>query len=1430
MKMIQPLVDPVKNALLQGVRGYGPGWQGFALAAAATGLVAPAIFSNDDRGYGRTALITTPLITAGFAAAPGVWGGFREAYQDMRGMIRSNPFELDIDGLFKGGLIKDRTKSIIELRDAIETGALKPEQMRAAGGHLADLQHELSLNYYAAIVPGSAAKPPSVDRLADQSTQLLEALVKSDDLDPTQARYAWHEAMGKIATPSDRFLRNLGEAPWIPELDEMVNRQILEEGAKARAAEYNATRLFLQKEIAGAKGKFSEDQAREFLGTLHHRLGQMRTRHLEAEVPLPAVTPNRRVLSLRDKNVKADLAKARPEVAANLETAFEHDWISDANLVYLNGEAAGLELTQRGGAKTLNLGLVDPATRRTLLGDDFSRLGVARMVTEGDKAELLDAYVTSHLNPDQASARELRDMITSFGLHSGRNPDDSWAAEFLQGADADSALLSQAAMERRGQQVVFSPLRVYDGQKLEDLDHAARNSLIRKMEEAGFATKVGSESSLRNMVFDLAEAENYSFFQIPSMAQQDSGFRWMTKPLQLDPSTIPAHAQARVTTSAISAAYEGAVPQVTMFHTGITPEQVNLFGYLPDMQDGKLPDLMAPDVRAHALRSIESDMRSSAELSELSAVERRARAEQAWEALVAHFHDSPGAYGAARKLGVLGEGDRLVSARFASMKTLERAKERVQRLHVAAGMEFGPEQIIGFDGRGAAITSSASENVVDRVVPLPGGEADVYFTKRESMRTGMKSDVLGRKGLDTFLQAHEGDEISDVLNILHAKTGRGRPVAAHPEAFVNMIYFQAKIKDADAAEAVVQDANTLLTRMWSPQGIDRSFLEQHLSPEELKANRPRQLAEELVADLQAEHITYDRNALRLTEQSNPVLEDLGVRVKSRAAAEGLELDAMTARRMLDQERADRMRRVTSRVEQFFKDTQKMVQEPKSRTFLDHDSFFQRFRIQAAGGGVGDLHEYVHRYWRAGNAAYWDHTMRDMPGQVKTTVDFYGQLFNAGEHEVLNEVMSGLEMSHGDTRAAWEFAQHMQKGDFSQPLGNVVNMADIPGDFHFGTSTSHVANMFDPTMEKFQQNYSVLMDRDIRTAVNGKEFTVRKGEYLPVRGLGTYKAGVNEYGAGEYAAADYHKKVLGLLQVAGDENTDEGLVAKRFHDLLDQTAHDLFGKKGILRAEAVYPNAIAGAIRTTKSRRVMQPAYETASGTLERAVVNPFEIAISRNYLGQIKDAEIVEQLLAGKRVKAAGMRHPISFVPFFDVRLADEADSLGPNMIGVDEGVRSVIQSDDDKDILNLIFLKREDSIRRAEAAIDGYKSFDRMSNQWRATRSIQLLQGNLENTLTMPGDYMREVLSKKTLAQNISQVAADAKAGKRFERLEQRMATSATGAYSNLLQQLSMNLEAHPTLAADQVSKTSCTGRCGTSARCLSQPAKGRCRSAAIL
>lgn len=53
--------------------GFGKYSTAAAIGAGAAALAAPALFKTDDRGYARTAAVTTPLIAAGFVGTPGPW-------------------------------------------------------------------------------------------------------------------------------------------------------------------------------------------------------------------------------------------------------------------------------------------------------------------------------------------------------------------------------------------------------------------------------------------------------------------------------------------------------------------------------------------------------------------------------------------------------------------------------------------------------------------------------------------------------------------------------------------------------------------------------------------------------------------------------------------------------------------------------------------------------------------------------------------------------------------------------------------------------------------------------------------------------------------------------------------------------------------------------------------------------------------------------------------------------------------------------------------------------------------------------------------------------------------------------------------------------------------------------------------------------------
>ena len=303
-------------------------------------------------------------------------------------------------------------------------------------------------------------------------------------------------------------------------------------------------------------------------------------------------------------------------------------------------------------------------------------------------------------------------------MHTGRNVDDAFMAHALEGLDSDASLLSDAAIRLRYQQAIPSTLQ---GRLLgktfgsREMTHADRVALIESAK--GWAVKVGSESSLTDLVLELREADRYTFGQFAPNTQQDPTFRSMTKPVEIDAATIPADRLASVTTTEVLNAYGGKSPQFHMTVGGVTPQQKSLFGYLP-ANPAKLRDA---GVEAEAVQHIMSDIRTSgsADLRALSNAELRRRAQASWEIMRNQMEANPLKLHAMRKLGSLGEGDFLVAHGLTQMKTKERGVVQIKSLHLdpnkhrfgqTGAAAFGPRDVIGYDASGAAVTSGASEN------------------------------------------------------------------------------------------------------------------------------------------------------------------------------------------------------------------------------------------------------------------------------------------------------------------------------------------------------------------------------------------------------------------------------------------------------------------------------------------------------------------------------------------------------------------------------------------------------------------------------------------------------------------------------------------------------------------------------------------------
>ena len=60
------------------------------------------------------------------------------------------------------------------------------------------------------------------------------------------------------------------------------------------------------------------------------------------------------------------------------------------------------------------------------------------------------------------------------------------------------------------------------------------------------------------------------------------------------------------------------------------------------------------------------------------------------------------------------------------------------------------------------------------------------------------------------------------------------------------------------------------------------------------------------------------------------------------------------------------------------------------------------------------------------------------------------------------------------------------------------------------------------------------------------------------------------------------------------------------------------------------------------------------------------------------------------------------------------------------------------------MFLRNKESLDRAHKALEFSADYDKMSGQWKGLRVMELMQGNLEDSSKMGGEYVRTVLDSQ--------------------------------------------------------------------------------------
>ena len=503
---------------------------GTAAATAFASALAPLFLKDENRGYLRTALVTTPVITAMGMAGPGLVTGASRTVRSGFRFVRDSPF------FFNTNL----SLRYADVRNFLEEGSV---DLGSINPVLRNWVDDSAIDFFNQVDRGA----PPIDYSMEKSLEIFNRLMP-DDGKRTLLTYAIEGARMKAASPVQ-----------LAGIDKI--------GPLAAMAESDLRGIIAANR---ADPKFVQEFSRRLRWA--DRIKDM------GAFASPLTTPTKSVAAMEFSQGLDYLQKQRPEVAEALQAAMRKGTVESATILAeqtIDGTIGNvLKVNLKGAQGELELPIFDPTTGVVRLGEQSQRLGIGRRIYSQSGISDLDVFVSQNLTQNW---KQLQSDIGRAAYFGGVDP----LNEFKMATHAESQLatLPPHAMLLRSRSAVPTSLPMFEGGKtFSELAPLEKIGLYRKMLGSGM-TRIGSEGGVAKGVFEFGESELYTIGGLPSLAKQTPFYRSFAKELQLNMGEIPEGWRPRVTSTAVQGL--GGVPEVRMTVAGISPQQKSLFGDLP---------------------------------------------------------------------------------------------------------------------------------------------------------------------------------------------------------------------------------------------------------------------------------------------------------------------------------------------------------------------------------------------------------------------------------------------------------------------------------------------------------------------------------------------------------------------------------------------------------------------------------------------------------------------------------------------------------------------------------------------------------------------------------------------------------------------------------------------------------------------------------
>lgn len=750
---------------------------------AVASVFAPFLASGDDRGYFKTALLTTPLVFGAAELFPKVFSSVGKHAPEFKDLLQKSEnwtrFESqsysDVKSIYQN--IGSKINEADQALSAYLVGSRRSRDL---------VREQKVINRY--FKDRFVKTNDLIGKAKDMSNPgaQIQAAARVAEIEQLQANKgrmisnALHSARRSSLSPSEWSKE--GSSPF-PSLDN--------EGMLAMFEKYESRPEFVQ----NLKRSLRTIKDAEYSNKSIHP-GQF------AE-PISEFSSILETSSDMFNNIDKSFASAKPELLKSLATAKERGFIRDAQVIAEKttsgeiGRLLNVRVFRKGNIKPLEIPIVD-SVGSVRLGPNMTGVGT-HVIGPDANPYTIDTWIGKVLSEHPEFTNEqLEQEIASHAYYMAGEPMDAHRL-FELGGSGGSPMMNEMAIRARAYTAkgttlpMFSSARKSGMMGIRDLDPAEQALFLKKMLNTGQYVNMGPEAGTYEFRLQLKQLADINLTGLSSATKQDAIYRSISKEFSL-------RANEPESSGIINTAWQDILgskdlPMARPTLAGISPQDKSIFGDLPRTAEefsnykptlyNQLTARMSPDKANQMIGEVEGIY-------------------------------AQGKQGIFANLGGMGETEFMLDPAWASKYHVESDfKYEVNELAMEKG-SVNPNSVLGFNN-GSAVTPDFIGDITS-VSKNQDGKGFFINVKHKLDLQGAKVDINGIKGLSKTVGSPEDFRSTvGLLNSFYEKTGSGDRILDDAVGLVDMRYFQNKMDPGMASIGMAED---VLSRLRNKGRLD----------------------------------------------------------------------------------------------------------------------------------------------------------------------------------------------------------------------------------------------------------------------------------------------------------------------------------------------------------------------------------------------------------------------------------------------------------------------------------------------------------------------------------------------------------------------------------------------------------------------------------